>query len=119
MLIYPFQGYVMISAPLESVCFDVEHNIPLTFKCFTLFSHSTSSWSDINMNFDSINLTLKLDKKSYPYTSMNVLPFSIHSPNSFPNIKNINHLYYGNYYNIRYSQWKIERLGEGYDTDCR
>ena len=42
----------------------------------------------------------------------------MHSPNILP-FENYNSFVPGYSYIIGYSQWNIERLGKGYDTDCR
>ena len=112
------EDYRMISLPMESVIITMNNRTPIVFKCYTLFSHSQSSWNKINIDFAYILILLKLDPYSYPIRPTMTIPILMHSPNTLP-IYNYNFINPGYYYIIRYSQWNIERLGKGYDTDCR
>ena len=111
-------NYKMKSIPMESIKIIVYKEIRLTTKCYTLFSHSHSSWNTINIDFKEIFIILKLDQNSISIIPRMSIPIVMHSPNYLP-FDNYNFINHGYYYIIRYSQWNIERLGKGYDTDCR
>ena len=114
-------SYRMISLPMESLIIQFVMNnkqIPFVFKCYTLFSHSHSSWNNIEIDLKTIYITLKLDEHSMAIGSTMMIPIMMHSPNFLP-YENYNYVSSGYFYIIRYSQWNIERLGKGFDTDCR
>ena len=111
-------SYRMISLPIESIKINRFENVIFVKKCYTLFSHLNSSWNNINIDFEDIFIDFKLDPHSHPiYPSMSI-PIKMHSPNTLP-LENYNSVGLGYNYFIVYSQWNIERLGKGYDTDCR
>ena len=87
------------------------------FKCFTFFSNLDRSWRSIDAN---IRLRIKLDSNSYPLFYYPI-PFALHSPNDLPHLISgkLKPVMSGDTYLFQYSQIKIERLGFGYDTDCR
>ena len=47
-------SYGIISLPMESLTISLYNNIPFVYKCYTLFSHSHSSWNNIYMDFKDI-----------------------------------------------------------------
>ena len=87
------------------------------FKCFTFFSNLDRSWRSIDAN---IRLRIKLDSNAYPLFYYPI-PFALHSPNDLPHLISgkLKPVMSGDTYLFQYSQIKIERLGFGYDTDCR
>ena len=108
----------LISLPMESLMISYLNKILIVYECYTLFSHSHLSWNNIKINFKYIHLLLKLDPHSMPIGPAFTIPIMMHSPNALP----FDNYYYfspGYYYSIGYSQWNIERLGKGYETDCR
>ena len=112
-------SYRMISLPMESIKIYLLYNeIPFVSKCYTLFSHSHSSWDNINIDFRYFTVNLKLDRYASPITPGMFIPLMMHSPNSLPT-ENYYYINPGYKYIIRYSQWNIIRLKNGYDTDCR
>ena len=119
-------AYNTISDTMESVLALIDTSQPNYFrpngmKCNTLFHHSQSSWSNITMQLGTITVTVWLDLRYFPIIPLSSkIPLWMHSPKSLPNIEiNRNSLVLGYQYSIGFSQWKIERLGRGYDTDCR
>ena len=112
-------SYRMISLPMESLIITGPHSkSPFVYKCYTFFSHSHSSWNKINIDVKNISIMLKLDEHSMPIAKAMMISIMMHSPNALP-FENYNYFNLGHLYIIRYSQWNIERLGKGYDTDCR
>ena len=111
-------SYRMISLPMESMQINFIKKVPYVIKCYTLFSHSHSSWNNINIDFYYFLIKLKLNRHSIPISPGMFIPIMLHSPNTLP-FENFNYISPGYKYVIRYSQWNIERLGKGYDTDCR
>ena len=111
-------SYRMISLPMESMQINFIKKVPYVMKCYTLFSHSHSSWNNINIDFYYFLIKLKLNRHSIPISPEMFIPIMLHSPNTLP-FENFNYISPGYKYVIRYSQWNIERLGKGYDTDCR
>ena len=110
--------YLMKSLPMESLLIALTVNIPVTIKCYTLFSHSESSWDNIKMIFNRLKINLKLDPNSLPITPSLYIGLIMHSPNTL-SIEGCSNVNPGYRYLIEYSKWKIKRLGKGYDTDCR
>ena len=82
------------------------------------FSHSHSSWNNINIDYYYVLIKVNLNRHSIPISPWMFIPIMLHSPNTLP-FENFNYISPGYKYVIRYSQWNIERLGKGYDTDCR
>ena len=89
-------------------------------KCFTYFSHFQTFWEKIRIiRHEGFVFLLKLDKLVYPFHPDTSILFSIHSPNTLPTSEDMNTVN-PRYMNIiSYSKWKVERLGKGYDTNCR
>ena len=92
--------------------------LPFILKCYTLFSHSESSWDKIKMVFDRFVITLKLDAHSIPIVPSLYIGMIMHSPNTMP-FEGYSFVNPGYEYIIKYSKWDVIRLGKGYDTDCR
>ena len=111
-------SYRIISLPMESLMITINKTIPFVYKCYTLFSHSHSSWNNIYVDFKYMKMSLKLDRYSMPIKPTQPIRIMMHSQNSLP-YENLNIISPGYFYIIEYSQWNIERLGKGYDTDCR
>ena len=115
-------GFEMISTPMETMAiykrfYQANYII---YKCFTLFSHCESGWSDITMDFNKLNIQLSFDIESHSFFPYDTYPMAVHSPNNILDINNdLKFLKLGSTYKLGYSQWKIERLGNGYDTNCR
>ena len=104
--------------PIESIQI---YNRPWKFdpavKCFTYFSHFQLFWEKIEIERSTVLIfILKLDDLSFPYRG---IEFSIHSPNSLPLDHDTNSINPDSNYRVSYSKWKVERLGKGYDTDCK
>ena len=115
-------GFEMISVPMETIAIfePLGGNIFSLTKCLTLFSHCESGWSDITMDFKYMLIKISLDIESYPFYPYDPYPIAVHSPNNIPELSmDFKFFKFGSMYNIDYSQWKIERLGNGYDTNCR
>ena len=108
----------MKSLPMETLYIMTYKKYFRIYKCYTLFSHSESSWNNIAMIFDRIKLILQGDTNSLPFYPENDLYLVMHSPNTLVTegylIVNPGYIYV-----IEYSKWNIIRLGKGYDTDCR
>ena len=113
-----YTNYIMKSLPMESFRLHVNEIFPFILQCYTLFSHFESSWNNINMVFDEFSVNLKLDYNSIPITRSLYIVFLMHSPNTMP-FEAYSLVNPGNHYIIDFSKWNIERLGKGYDTDCR
>ena len=111
-------SYRMISLPMESITINLIKKVPHVLKCYTLFSHSHSSWNNINIDYYYVLIKVKLDRHANPISPGMFIPTMLHSANTLP-FENYNYISPGYKYVIRYSQWNIERLGKGYDTDCR
>ena len=111
-------NYIMKSLPIESLIITVTGNIPQIFKCYSLFSHSESSWNNTKMVFHRFIIALQLDASSSPITPSMNIQMVIHSPNTM-SIEGYSYVNPGYIYIIKYSKWNIIRLGKGYDTDCR
>ena len=110
--------YILKSLPMESVAISITENVIDVEKCYTLFSHSQSSWSNIKIDFSDLQIKLYLDAHAFPIIPLRNIKIMMHSPNTLP-FENLNFVNPGYYYFIKYSQWNIERLGKGYDTNCR
>ena len=110
--------YRIISLPMESLAISLSNKIPFVYTCYTLFSHSQSSWNKINIDFKDIYILLQLDPYSMPIRQTMPMPIMMHSQNALP-YENYNFVTPGYFYIIRYSLCNIERLGKGYETDCR
>ena len=110
--------YMLTTLPMESVAISINMNILDVEKCYTLFSHSQSSWSNIKMDFVDLQLKLYLDAHSFPIIPLMDIQIMMHSASTLP-FENFNIINPGYFYFIKYSQLNIERLGKGYDTDCR
>ena len=115
---YNDHSYRMISTPMESLIMNFYSNFPFVTKCYTLFSHSHSLWNNITIAYKYLSIDLTLDPKVITIRRKMSIPIIMHSPNALP-LENFNSINPGYHYNIRFSQWNIERLGKGYDTDCR
>ena len=114
--------FEMISEPMETIVIRKLRNDPHSSvkKCFTLFSQCLSGWSDITMDFRHILIKLSFDIQSYPHFSSNYYPIAMHSSNTIPPLtSDFKYLKFGSIYNLDYNRWKIKRLGNGYDTNCR
>ena len=106
----------MKSLPIENIKMWIDENLPRIQKCYTLFSHSKSSWDKINMVSARYSISLKEDYHAIYRTFY--IEFFIHSPKTLP-YEGMTFLNTEYVYLVKYSQWNIERLGKGYDTDCR
>ena len=112
------ENYIMKSLPIESLLMLYLQSIPVTLKCYTLFSHSESSWDNIKMVFDRFLISLRLDYHSIPITPSMDIKLLMHSPNIL-SIEGFSYVSPGYVYVIEFWKWNIKRLGKGYDTDCR
>ena len=113
-----YNHYEMKSLPMESIRIFLYKRIPLVYKCYTLFSHLDSNWNNIYIDFRDVNIMLKIDLNSTPIIPTLPIDIMMHSPNTLP-FENYDNVGPGYQFIIGYSQWNIERLGKGYDTDCR
>ena len=107
--------------PLETLTiYNSKNGYYTLVKCFTYFSHTNNDWKYLNLAYDLIRINVKFDITTNGHLAkFNVFPISIHSPNSLPHYHMFKYIKPGFKYLSSYSQWKIERLGYGYDTDCR
>ena len=112
------QFHELKSLPLETLAINIYHTVPHVQKCYTLFSHSQTSWENIKMVYSGLRIRMKFNIQSFPITSAYTIQILMHSQNALP-FDNYDSFNPGYIYLIRYSQWNIERLGKGYDTDCR
>ena len=115
---YSSHSLAMKSFPMESLFLIIEKKFLRIIKYYTLFSHSESSWDNIKMVFNTINIYLEGDTNSLPFFPINYVHMIMHSPKTllFEGYSDIN---IGYRYLIEYSKWNVIRLGKGYDTDCR
>ena len=113
-----YTNYIMKSLPMESIRMYLREKYPFILQCYTLFSHSESSWNNINMVFHKFLITLKLDYYAQPITPSMAMGIIMHSPNTMT-FEGYSYFNPGYQYRIKYSKWNIESLGKGYDTDCR
>ena len=112
--------YEVISNPIETISIFNSGRNRIVAKCFTLFSHCTSGWSDITIDFNSMIVNVWFDIESMPLWPSSVCPIMVHSPNALPDFHDgFKLLKLGSDYQLDISQWKIERLGKGYDTNCK
>ena len=113
--------FEMISVPMETMAIYKDRTEKTyVLKCFTLFSHCESGWSDITMDFITMMIKMSFDIESYPLFLPDVYPIAVHSPNVIPDLNtDFKFFKLGTLNQLHYSQWKIERLDKGYDTDCR
>ena len=116
--------YAYTGDPLESIAVLYEEN-PITrlSKCFTFFSSIQEQWREYHAQFNEIDIYFDWDivTRSFPLYDNKWFFVSIHSSNYLPelndnlNYKRVNpHTYTA----LKYSELGIQRLGEGYDTDC-
>ena len=115
---YDSETYTMKSLPMESLEILTYGNYPVVWKCYTLFSHTESSWNNIKMVFDRIIINLQVDTHSLPFFPSNEILIIMHSPNTL-SLEGHSFIDPGYVYVIEFSKWNIIRLGKGYDTDCR
>ena len=89
------------------------------WKWYTIFSEIHRSWSDVSNNFTQIVIKIDYDINSWPLM-YNPNGLILHSPDDLPLVDRgkIKMLNSNTFYMGQYSQIKIERLGEQYDTDC-
>ena len=114
--------FEMISIPMETMAIykPLQGANFFLAKCFTLFSHCVSGWSDIRMDFNKIHIQLSFDIESHSFFPYDTYPIAVHSPNNIPDVNHgFKPLKLGSIYKLGYSQWKIKRLGNGYHTNCR
>ena len=92
----------------------------ITEKCWTSFSHLQKKWRDFQMSFELIEVYIKPDSNWLPRDKFYELHFSIHSPNTLPDLmeQNYKRLSTGKINNFHYSQINTELLGEGFDTNA-
>ena len=90
-------------------------------KCWTFFSNATKKWRNFKGQMTKIFIGMK------PRSLIKSLPFishfyvSIHSPNYLPDFSTsveFKRVIIGQVADVTYSEIRIKRLGEGYDTDC-
>ena len=111
--------WMVIDKPLETVSiYNYNKQYKNIVKCFTYFSQTNSDWSHVNLAFNYIKVYFKFDQITSPILT-NRFPIILHSPNSLPDYRMFKYIQPGFDYLLVYSQWKIERLGHGYNTDCR
>ena len=81
--------YEVKSSPIETLAIfnDPNDRDNIVVKCFTLFSHCTSNWSDITIDFNSMLINVWFDIESMPFFPSTVYPITIHSPNSLPELR--------------------------------
>ena len=110
------QDYKLKSLPMESYKIWHHGKFPRIIKCYTLFTHSESSWNNIKMVFARFYIYILWDSvQKFPTIT---LDFFMHSQNTMP-YEGLTFVNFGYKYIIKYSKWSIIRLGKGYDTDCR
>ena len=113
-----YNSYQMKSSPMESIRIFIYKRIPVVYKCYTLFSHLHSYWNNIYIVFNEVHIMLKIDQFSTPIIPTLPILTMMHSPNTLP-FESYDSVGLGYTFIIGYSQLNIERLGKGYDTDCR
>ena len=105
--------------PVESfvMMFDEQKEID---KCFTFFSVLNKKWRTFKNNVKFIHLRVINDNKIFPLGSYNTIYFSLHSPNTLPDVNggNFNFLTMGRVYTIKYSRVLSRLLDRNYDTNC-
>ena len=114
--------YSYFGDPFETIAVHYEFNDPQTFKCFTIFSAAQKQWRNFQAKLDLIKIIIEMNllKTSFPI-STKYYYLSIHSPNHLPELdgeREFKLLKFKDVTTITFSQVKIQRLGEGYDTDC-
>ena len=89
------------------------------WKCFTIFSEIHRSWSNFSAIYTKMVIEIEHDINSIPHV---YYPFAItfHSTNDLSLVESgkIRAIRSSALYMAQYSQIKIERLGQHYDTDC-
>ena len=101
--------------PVESITPDFHLR-----KCFTFYSALQPQWKSIKTRFYHIAIIVKLIKNMYPY-ELFAYPLIMHDQKELPPLDHgKSHQVKANYiYLLKYSQIRMLRLGEGYDTNCR
>ena len=115
--------YKYVGDPLETIIIQSQGEIHNYSKCFTFFSSAQVQWK--NFQAQLIGLAFTLDEtamsSSFPISYYPFYLVSIHSPNHLPDLddkQEFKRVYLNHYTSIKYSEIRIQRLGEGYDTDC-
>ena len=108
------------TSPVESVALEQKGRMK---KCFTFFSHLKEVWRDYHMEIKWIQIIAYplVKHMSKSYYMENSIRFSMHSPNTFPQLLNINEfveLNANHTIKMTYNRWKTKLLGHNYQTNC-
>ena len=89
-------------------------------KCITIFSHLIKNNRHIKMNLDILRPNFQLSYDWFPMDSISFIYFSIHSPNTLPELTLENFMLMNpqTHYRFAYSLIKTELLNSRYDTNC-
>ena len=119
-----FKYYEYIGEPLETTVFwqkkaDFVHQFES--KCLTFFSNVQKEWRKFQAQIKAITIKMNMGavSRSTSFSQLNFI--SIHSPNLLPDFDfqtTFTEFDSTNEINIRYSEHRIQRLGNGFDTDC-
>src|SRR6201999_2506100 len=74
--------------PIESISSEYDEFWPR--KCYTFFSQFKHKWDDLKIKVDNFNITITHDPNWYPtyhYNNDFSYYFSMHSPNTFPQMR--------------------------------
>ena len=98
--------------------FDSKYKKPV--KCQTFFSHLLLNARQIDISLDIITLNFELSYDWFPMNELGNLYFSLHSPNTIPEMTLENYIILKPkiQYRFAYSQIKTELLDSRYDTNC-
>ena len=98
--------------------FDRSYTKPI--KCITFFSHLVKKTRNLEMILDYLLFNFKLSYDWFPINLISTVYFSIHSPNTLPDMTMENFMIINpkNTYNFSYSVIKTELLDSRYDTNC-
>ena len=107
----------ILGNPVESII----NNGDVVYKCFTFNSFLKPEMDKIKFKLQSFHFSLSfwfksVSKLSLLEKSSNL--FSIHSPNSLPNINDMRVFDVTSTNEFYYNQVNTELLGEGYETNC-
>ena len=115
--------YKYVGDPLESIIIQNLWEGSVPNKCFTFFGSAQEQWKNFQAQLIGLALTIneKAMSNSLPISHYLFYLVSIHSPNHLPDLDDKQELkpVYLNYHtSVKYSEIRIQRLGEGYDTNC-
>ena len=117
-----FQRYLYYGESLETIAMrkllnPIGKPVYEFVKCLTFFNQD--EWKNFQIILNTIRINLLFAAQSFPYR--NNYQFSIHSPNNLPEYSldvDFEHFDFTQTTTVKYYEYRVKRLGKGYDTDC-